>query len=127
MSAYSLPEVKPTFTHLQTDNFDDIATQTCGWNVQYNQLSRGLFHGDFRLLELPGMQLHYLSYDRVMHIQGHAPPGTIAFAVNFGSRGEYQVLRPGGNFPGKSFFNPSCPQGTFLCWRRVPEVGSAGF
>ena len=57
MSVYSLPEVKPTFTHLQTHNFDDIAAQTWGWNVQYNQLSRGLFLGNFKLLELPGVQL----------------------------------------------------------------------
>ena len=88
MSAYSLLAVKPTFTHLLTGNFDDIATQSRGWNVQYNQLSQGLFHGGFRLLELPGVQLHNFSYDQAIHIQGHAPPGTIAFAVNFGSHGE---------------------------------------
>ena len=87
MSEYSLFAAKPTFTHLLTPDFDEIAAQTWGWCVQYNQLSRGLFHGDFKLLELPGAQLHYLSYNRAMHIQGQAPPGTIAFAVDFGSRG----------------------------------------
>lgn len=103
MSAYSLPEVKPTFTHLQTHNFDDIAAQTWGWNVQYNQLSRGLFLGDFKLLELPGVQLHYLSYDRAMHIQGQAPPGTIAFAVDFGSRGRIKYCGQEATSPGNLF------------------------
>ncbi len=87
MSEYSLRIAKPSLTHLITPDFDEIAAQTWGWCVQYNQLSRGLFHGDFKMLELPGMQLHYLSYDRAMHIQGQAPPGTIAFAVNFVSHG----------------------------------------
>jgi AraC family transcriptional regulator, ethanolamine operon transcriptional activator len=35
-----------------------------------------------RLLELPEIQLSIFSYNRVIHIQGQAPPDTIAFAVN---------------------------------------------
>jgi AraC family transcriptional regulator, ethanolamine operon transcriptional activator len=87
MSEYPLRTAKPTFTHLLTGNFEEIATQSRGWNVEYNQLSRGRFQGGLRLLELPGIQLSIFSYNRVMHIQGHAPPGTIAFAVNLVSHG----------------------------------------
>jgi AraC family ethanolamine operon transcriptional activator len=87
MSEYPLLAAKPTLTHLLTGNFEEIATQSRGWNVEYNQLSRGQFQGGLRLLELPGIQLSIFSYNRVIHIQGHAPPGTIAFAVNFVSSG----------------------------------------
>ena len=87
MSEYSLLAAKPTLTRLLTGNFDEIATQSRGWKVEYNQLSRGQFQGGLRLLELPGIQLSLFSYNRVIHIQGHAPPGTIAFAVNFVSHG----------------------------------------
>jgi hypothetical protein len=39
------------------------------------------------LLELPGLQLHWFSYDQVMKIQGMEPPGTVAFGIDFQSEG----------------------------------------
>ena len=58
MSAYAFPKAKPNLTRLLTRDYDEIAVQTWSWEVEYNQLSRGLFRVEFKILELPTMQHH---------------------------------------------------------------------
>jgi AraC family ethanolamine operon transcriptional activator len=87
MSAYALPITKPAFTQVLTRNLDEIPGRTWGWDAEFYQLSRGLLRGEYRVLELPGLQLHWTSYDRVVKIQGTAPPGTLAFGLDFVSEG----------------------------------------
>ena len=97
------PSAKPTFTHLLTAILTKSPPRPGAGTSSTINSAGGCFTAILSCWNYPGCNLALFSYDRAMHIQGQAPPGTIAFAVDFGSRGRIKYCGQEATSPGNLF------------------------
>jgi AraC family ethanolamine operon transcriptional activator len=76
------------FFSLTSQDIDEIPTVLSSWEMEWRQLSRGCFHGQLKFAQFESIALFYLSWDRVVQIQGSFPPNTISFGIEISSQGQ---------------------------------------
>ena len=76
-----IPFERSGFRHRSTRNVEDHARCFSGWNLHYNQVTRGVFEGSITELDLDGMQLIRDRSNQAMVKSGEAWEGAVTFSL----------------------------------------------
>jgi AraC family ethanolamine operon transcriptional activator len=79
--------VSEHFFSLTSQDVDEIPAALAAWDVEWRQLSKGNFCGQFKSAQFNSIELFYLSWNQSMQIQGSSPPGTVSFGIQISSQG----------------------------------------
>lgn len=75
------------------DDIDAMAISPLAWNLQYEQLGRGRFHGQLTQLVLNSLQLARVRWSPGVLQRGAAPKGTWVFGLPMKAEGSLHVRR----------------------------------
>jgi len=75
------------------DNIDAMAASPLAWDLEYEQIGRGRFHGQLSQLMLDRMQLGRVVWSPGVLQRGAAPSGTWMFGLPLVSKGSLHIRR----------------------------------
>lgn len=75
------------FFSLTSQDVDEIPAVLPGWELEWRQLSRGIFRSQLKFVQFESMELFYLSWNQAVRIQGSSPPGMVSFGIEISSQG----------------------------------------
>lgn len=75
------------FLSLTSQDIDKIPPVLPDWDVEWRQLSRGIFRGQLKFAWFDQIELFYASWNQVVQIQGRSPPETVTFGIEISSQG----------------------------------------
>lgn len=74
---------------VRSRDIDEHAAQVSGWQLTYDQMSAGLFHGEMTEFSLDWMQVMRDRTNQALIKKGSARPGTIAFSIPLSYTGNF--------------------------------------
>lgn len=74
--------------HVASSDIDYLAAEQGGWRLRYEQLSRGAFLGELRLVQLPGMRVLLERSNRALRQRGDIGAMSYGFALALDMPGE---------------------------------------
>ena len=81
--------LSPFSRHVCSEDIDEHAEQVSGWQLRYDQMSAGRFHGELTEFNLDWMQVIRDRTNQSLIKRGSAKPGTINFSVPLSFSGDF--------------------------------------
>ncbi|MGK7947574.1 MAG: hypothetical protein AB4368_01885 [Xenococcaceae cyanobacterium] len=71
----------PIITHLKTNDVDELAEISKGWDEEFVQLKKGLFDWYTTIIQIGNFQFIEVSYGSPVLLRGSAPSGTFTLGI----------------------------------------------
>jgi AraC family ethanolamine operon transcriptional activator len=63
------------------DDVEHLASDSLKWDLEFLQLSAGRFHGEYQMISVHNMLIHYAKFNQAIRQRGMAPKGYRTFAI----------------------------------------------
>lgn len=74
--------------HLESREFEELEQALDSWDHRYRQMSPGAFRGKLQHTQVGSCGIFHNRWERAIHYEGTAPPGTIGMAISLNQTGE---------------------------------------